>query len=542
MKKKQSRDVPGKKQALALLSQGKFQQAANSFASLCKQVPRDHELWIMYGICLEKSGSSDQAINALRQALTLKPASAKAHYWLGMSYFRKGWVEPSVASLSRALEIKSDYKEAHASLTRLLEMAGMYHETIRACRKALEVSPDAPDIHCRLAEALEKTNQLDDARKTVSRVIDTDPGNVQAQYILAKLDRRSGQLEAARDRLLALTHLGMAPTAAATVHSELGDVLDRMGEYSRAFEQYQLSNDQLAGTVTGEAVNKNRLIDQVGNLKNYFTEQTTRGWDSQPPGQEREAPIFLVGFPRSGTTLTEQVVSSVGRIVPSDEKPFVNRLASELPSLLGRPVSYPYDLHNLDANDIQRLRQRYWELVEGMLCAIGDDRRLLDKLPLNLIDIGLIYRIFPDAKVIVVLRDPRDCCLSCFMQPFQPNQAMVNFLSLDQSARFYAAVMDLWLQYRAVLKLDFIEVRYEDMVFDLETQARRLLDFMGEPWDDGVLKYYERAGTRNITTPSYSAVASPIYHRSANRWKNYEAYFENLDDQLQRFVKEFGYG
>ena len=93
-----------------------------------------------------------------------------------------------------------------------------------------------------------------------------------------------------------------------------------------------------------------------------------------------------------------------------------------------------------------------------------------------------------------------------------------------------------------MLKLDFIEVRYEDIVSDLETQTRRLLDFMGEPWDEGVLKYYERAGTRNITTPSYSAVATPIYRRSANRWKNHEAYFENLDDRLQRFVKEFGYG
>jgi hypothetical protein len=153
----------------------------------------------------------------------------------------------------------------------------------------------------------------------------------------------------------------------------------------------------------------------------------------------------------------------------------------------------------------------------------------------------MVYRLFPDARVIVVLRDPRDCCLSCFMQPFLPNQAMVNFLTLKQTVRFYAAVMDLWRHYRSELDLNYIEVRYEDLVEQFEPTARRLVDFVGEPWNDAVMKFFEHARTRDVRTPSYAAVASPIYSRAVGRWQHYHAQMEPVLEILQPYVAEFGY-
>lgn len=127
------------------------------------------------------------------------------------------------------------------------------------------------------------------------------------------------------------------------------------------------------------------------------------------------------------------------------------------------------------------------------------------------------------------------------MQPFLLNQAMVNFLTLSNTARFYAAVMDLWRHYRAELDLSYIEVRYEDLVEQFEPEARRLVDFVGEPWSDKVLKYFEHARKRNVRTPSYAAVASPIYSRSVGRWRHYAAQMEPVLEVLQPYIEEFGY-
>ena len=127
------------------------------------------------------------------------------------------------------------------------------------------------------------------------------------------------------------------------------------------------------------------------------------------------------------------------------------------------------------------------------------------------------------------------------MQPFMPSQTNMHLMSLASAARLYAAVMELWLQYRSSLQLSFIEVRYEDLVADFETVAKRIIAFIGAPWEDGVLNYFEHARTRNVSTPSYSAVASPIYSRSIGRWRHYQARFVPLMDVLDPYLKEFGY-
>jgi hypothetical protein len=187
------------------------------------------------------------------------------------------------------------------------------------------------------------------------------------------------------------------------------------------------------------------------------------------------------------------------------------------------------------------MRKHYWALAEKLVGPIGRNIRLLDKMPFNIIDLAMIYRLFPDAKVIVLVRDPRDCCLSCFMQPFLPSQTNMHLMSLKGSALLYSAVMDLWVHYRAVMQLSFLEVRYEDLVAEFETVTRRIADFIGQPWDKAVLGFFQYSRTRNVSTPSYSAVASPIYSKSIGRWKYYEAFLEPILEMLAPYVEEFGY-
>jgi hypothetical protein len=210
-------------------------------------------------------------------------------------------------------------------------------------------------------------------------------------------------------------------------------------------------------------------------------------------------------------------------------------------SILGRTISYPQDLSGFSDADIIKIRQAYWKLVDTQLGDKCHGKRLIDKLPLNIVELGFVRRIFPESPVITVLRDPRDACVSGFLQAFEMNQAMLAFLDMERTADFYATVMDLWLHYRAVLGLNWVEVRYEDLIQDFEGNVRKLLDHVGEEWNDDVLRFNELAAQRFANTPSYGDVTSPLYKRAVGRWHNYQSILNPVSDRLEKYVAELGY-
>ena len=495
----------------------------------------------MQALCLQQLGQFEQAIHYLERVISINPASAKANNHLGQAWLGKGWTDRAIINLRNAIRLKADYTDAHKHLIIALLASSRYHEAVDECHKALQHAPSDADIYCQLAVAYEQTHQLEEARIAAEKALKKNPDLVRANLIIAKLDKRAGNLEAARIRLLSELQKSMPPLQIATLAAELGDVLDRMGDYETAYHSFDAGNQTLSKTITPAQAAQPDIFDQITRHQNWFTHSSIKDWKNTQPANDRPSPIFLVGFPRSGTTLTEQVLASLDTIVPSDEKPVLSHLISELPMLLKRPFRYPEDLGHLNTEELIKLRARYWTLVDVMIGTPEKGKKLLDKLPLNLIDLGMVYRLFPDARIIVVLRDPRDCCLSCFMQPFMLNQAMVNFLSIEQSAKFYAAAMNLLKHYQSVLGLKFQVVRYEDMVTDLESEARKLVEFCGEEWDDTVLRYFEHARKRDVSTPSYSAIASPIYSKSLNRWHNYEQQLQPVLHILEPYIKEFNY-
>ncbi|MDA0700698.1 MAG: sulfotransferase, partial [bacterium] len=250
-------------------------------------------------------------------------------------------------------------------------------------------------------------------------------------------------------------------------------------------------------------------------------------------------PVFLVGFPRSGTTLTEQILAAHPRLLTTDEEPFLPDLTREWPALAG--VAYPHGLASLSDDAVAQLRDRYRAALAERFGAGAEGRRVVDKLPLNILHLGLIRRLFPTAPVIVALRDPRDVVLSCFMQQFAPNASMVQFFDLARSARFYAAVMGLWLGWRDGLAPAALESRYEDVVQDVEGAARRLIAHVGEPWTDAVLGYAAAARGRAITTPSYRDVGEPIHGRARGRWRRYEKQLAPVLGILDPYARALGY-
>jgi hypothetical protein len=186
-------------------------------------------------------------------------------------------------------------------------------------------------------------------------------------------------------------------------------------------------------------------------------------------------------------------------------------------------------------------RQNYWSRTEAMLDEPIGERMLMDKNPELTYLIPLVNCVFPEMKILFALRDPRDVVLSCFMQKLPLNSISVNYLSLDETARKYAHVMHHWLATREHLTADWIELRYEDTVENLEAQARRLLEFLGLPWQESVLQFHRRAREKLVRSPTYEAVTEPIHKRAVGRWKNYERHLEPYMGVLGPYLDEFSY-
>ncbi|HLW74332.1 MAG TPA: sulfotransferase [Gammaproteobacteria bacterium] len=195
----------------------------------------------------------------------------------------------------------------------------------------------------------------------------------------------------------------------------------------------------------------------------------------------------------------------------------------------------------LDGVGLERWRQRYWRRVAEFMPERRQDVMFVDKLPLNSVFIPLLRRLFPGARFLFALRDPRDVVLSCFMQSFALNEAMRHFLTLQETAAYYAAVMQVGADSVKRLPEAAHRVRYEDVVQDLEGEARRLLGFLGLPWEPGVLDFQQTARKRRINTPSYHQVAQPIYASAKQRWRRYEGQLASVLPVLEPFVKRFGY-
>jgi hypothetical protein len=253
---------------------------------------------------------------------------------------------------------------------------------------------------------------------------------------------------------------------------------------------------------------------------------------------DEQAPIFMIGFPRSGTTLLEQILGSHPDLQTLEEK---DTVATMLKSFLAMAGDSEHALAELDQTQILRLRKEYFDRAAHHI-SLRPGALLVDKMPLNTAYVPLLWRVFPHAKFILSIRHPCDVCLSCFMQNFAINEGMVGFFTLEDTSQIYSLVMGAWRKYAQELPLNYWQIRYEDLIEDVEGQAHQLLDFIGVPWNDAVLSHTEYAQQRtNIRTPSYHQVTQPIYQRAKYRWKRYEKEFAPVIEVLQPFIEQFGY-
>jgi hypothetical protein len=370
------------------------------------------------------------------------------------------------------------------------------------------------------------------------------PSHTVANLALASADLQAGEFDAAGSRLRRLTQESeVAEVDRAIALGLMGDVLDAQGRPAEAFAAYQQSNARVKAMYASqfEAPGRATAVDQVNRLIGWFGAADRQPWQAAPTPQERpDLPrkhVFLVGFPRSGTTLLESVLAAHPDVVSLEERDCLESAsATYLHSSAGVER-----LATIDAAEADRERQDYWSKVRSFGVEPAG-RVFIDKMPLASIALPLIAKLFPDALILFARRDPRDVVLSCFRRRFGMNPSMYQLLTLDGAAAYYDSVMRLAEIYRDLLPLREHVVRYESLVEDFEATSRATCEFLGLEWDQKLTEFAAQARSRGISTPSAAQVARGLNRDGAGVWRRYREQLAPVLPLLERWVRRFGYG
>ena len=489
-----------------LLSSGQIEAARDVSARLLAEYPREPVLLTLSGIALTALGEYDEAIARIQEAIEAQPGVAVSHFHLANAFFESGRLEAAVDSYRRATELHPDNFDAHNKLCQTLERSNRLEEA---------------------ATALEQAQQ---------RFGSTPPALALRE---AELLKRAGDTAAARTRLEDSVWRNADGDTLEAAAYLLADLCDREGDADAAFAYAEEANRACEAGWAARRTDRSAYFRLIDEMADVFTEDKVRDWTQVAIPDERRAPVFLVGFPRSGTTLLNTILHSHAGVTSLEERPTVYRLETALREMLGNSLA---GIGGLDAKQLASLRDEYFAEVERQIGTRPADTTIVDKLPLNLVQAGLIHRVFPTAKFVFAVRHPCDSVLSCYMRALQMNEGMVNCLDLENAARLYDRVMTLWTSYRDHLPIEVHTVRYESLVRDLEGTISPCLDFLGLDWDDGVRSYAETAKTDpRIVTPSYNQVTRDLYTDASNRWQRYRKHLEPVLPTLLPWAERLGY-
>ncbi len=489
-------------------------------------------------------GQAGHAAQMLKPLLAIGQEQPELHAVYGAALNALLQFDDAVAHYEQAIALHPENPDHWNNLSNPLLAMQRATDAQHALRRALELDPDHQLAKLNLATALELNNQVDEAQSVAEELIASDDDLADAaRIIMARICARS------KDHQAALGHIGKINLAALNEEQQRdyyfvqGKCLDIAGEYEAAFESFSKGNDSAReryerGLPSG-ARQQELLVDKTEALLQSFDKQW---WESTPSAEHTYAsPMVLCGFQRSGTTLLDTLLGGHSQIAVLEERPMLDAVVAQMEAA---NIEYPSGVSHMMKSAWYQAARTYWQ--EAKLYMQGQDQTaeqlLLDKSPLHTSHLPFILKLFPQAKAIVMLRHPADVVLSNFMQDFTVTDAMVAYTRMDSIAKAYAATMSAWLQYREFLGDQAMQIRYEDLVEQPESELKGLLAYLGLAWEEGLADSTTSAKARGfIATPSYADVAEPIYKRASGRWRNYVQYLEPVWPTLEPYIAEFGY-
>jgi tetratricopeptide (TPR) repeat protein len=510
---------------MALMRQGNVDAAIIHCREAIRLKPDFLAIHYVLGEVLWRQGDKVSALVHFRQTVLLDPASGEAHNNLGRGLTDHGAYDEALVHCREAVRLRPDLAAAHANLGNVLQALGRLDEAKACLVEALRLDPDLAITHVSLANVWEQLGHFDRALDSLREVLRCDPRHAGALARLAMRvrDKLPEGEQATIESLLADPKLFLV--ARIQLQFGLAQVLDARAEYERAAElsiranALQLADFRNRG-LAYDHQGHHAVIDQlIAGFSTSFFERV-RGF-----GVDSERPVFIVGLPRTGTSLTEQILASHPRVFGAGELKLAHQLLETLRASTGRRETPLVFLENLDRESTRHLAHQYL----NELAALNNTAdRVVDKMPDNTVYLGLIATLFPRAKLIHCRRDVRDVALSCWITNFRD----VRWASdPDQIASRFAEHERLMEHWRQVLPVPVLEVQYEALVADLEKWARAMVDWCGLEWDPACLEFHKTG--RPVRTSSVAQVRQPVYSSSVGRWKHYETLLAPLFAKLK---------
>jgi tetratricopeptide (TPR) repeat protein len=490
-------------EARQLLANYNCAQALPAYEKLVRQFPFRSDVWLEFGSAARGADRLDLADKAWEKAAEVDPANTDLLVKIGHQY--------------------RDLRQA--------EKARAWYA------RAIEVEPAGSHPRIAMAMLLERDHRFVEARQEVDACLKADAKDEQGRYFEAFLDRRENKLEDAERRLRDL--IAAEPKHQYVQYAsryELAAVLDRTGRYDEAMQQL------------AEAKELVRRLGDIGMMLQRYdhtaahTLRATRelpknilqAWGRQfPPGARKAVPsfAFLGGHPRSGTTLLEQILGAHPSVAAFDEP---RAFRSVVCKLFNSSTQISPAVLNV-------IRRRYFDSLRREWNGSLDGKLIIDKNPAPTADLRVWLRVFPELRLVIALRDPRDVVLSCYFQNMLLNMYNANYLFLGRAAKRYGDLMEIWLAARQWTGLTFLETRYEDTVAALEKEGRRVTEFLGLTWDVAQERFHEKSSRSQIYAPTYHDASQPVYVRSVARWRAYEKHLEPILPLLEPYCQAFGY-
>lgn len=565
-----------------LLTHRRVSEAAEKATTLTKVFPSSSALWDMLGGAHKALGDLEAAEAALRKAAELNPTSAQIHNNLGVVLKAASKNDEAIEAYQKAVEHKPDYAEAYNNLGNAYTDGEMFRKAIDAYRKALEIKPDYIQANISLGNAEKEAGEFGDAIASYKNVIATDPDNVEAYGGLADTLREDGQLDEAistyKKAIEISPDFANAYFNMASALKEKGEIPEAVAAYQKALslkpnfaacyaeatalkgfpideelEQKLIriaQNENL--TVPEQRHSKYALYNVCNRLKKYeeafkwlvaaaevrrkeldysirqdhelfkkiyaLAPEYLRNY--QFTYEPKKTPIFIVGMPRSGTTLTEQIVSSHSKVHGAGE---LSTFAKLMKPLIHDEAFNP--------KHVLRLRVKYSEYLETIA---GDEPFVTDKMPHNFRFLPMMSAAFPEAKIVHIYRSPQATCWSNFTSNFKSAQLGYSF-NLDTTVEFYKIYCLLVQEWARVLGDKVYHLSYEELVNDQEGETRKLMAYLGLDWEDSVLSPHENA--KSVKTASAEQVRQPVYKNSSEKWMLYEPYLSTAFKAMEGFKK-----
>jgi tetratricopeptide (TPR) repeat protein len=461
---------------------------------------------------------------------------------------------------SRALGARFEIGRAEAMLDRLSKVAAQRPDVlhlaaqsyrmifrperaIECFQKVLKMTKDLPDAYLELAVLYERRHRLDEAFRLTEDCLRAAPDYLEAALFKARLLRRLKDESASAELFRELAANEQAhPEVRAQAWAEVAQLHDREEAYDSAMQAMLKCKEILQRREGGLHRSAETVMGHLRALVNTVTPAHFTRWQQASAGFEARKVAVLTGFPRSGTTLLEQVLDSHSGLISSDEREaFARDIFPAMWLTPATPLPTAAALDTVPTERLRALRERYLAYMEAARNEPIGSRVHLDKNPTLTVVLPGLLRLLPETRLVIALRDPRDVVVSCFMQYLPLNANSVYFLTLERAAQRYANDLGLWRKLKEKIASPWLEIRYEDTVSDLEKEARRALEFLGLGWEPGVLQYREHLKQKAVASPTYEAVSQPLYTRAIGRWKHYQKFLEPCLPVLQPLVQAFNY-